>query len=141
MNLMQSLLRPMNTLICGYAVLRKSQQDNYKMPKNNPKPHIPRTPLPPEGPGGGEDGPPDNPERLLISLINLNIEALPGLQPGNPVTVRIDGLSLSAFTPMGTFLGEVGTDDLQQFIGKRIRRASVFFVSLSPAQCVIEVTT
>lgn len=116
------------------------------MPKNNPKPQLPRNPRPsnpnpPNGGGGisGGDVPPDGGQTILVSLVRTNKPALLGLQPGDPVSIRLVGVSLKVFTPIGTLIGEIGQSDAEQLGSKRIRRSHVFSVTTEPAQCIIEV--
>jgi|CXWL01.1.fsa_nt_gi hypothetical protein len=113
------------------------------MPKNNPKPQLPRNPRPsnPKPPKVGSGGnSPDGHQTVLVSLVQLNEAALSGLQAGEPVSIRAVGTSLQVFTPIGTYIGAIGASDSELLSGKRIRRARVCSVSLSPAQCIVEVT-
>ncbi len=116
------------------------------MPKNNPKPQLPRIPRPsdpktPKGGGGtgGGDCPPEGGQTILVSLIRMNESALPGLQSGDPVSLRPVGVSLQVFTPIGTLIRDTGQSDAELLAGKRVRRSQIFSATTKPAQCIIEV--
>lgn len=115
------------------------------MPKSNPRvgtvkrtTSTPTLPTPSGSAGGGE-GESNEKESLLISLTQLNTEALAGLAPGNPVSLRSEPSGLCAYTSMGSYVGKVPPADAASLSGKRIRRATIHSVQRSPALCIVEV--
>lgn len=75
---------------------------------------------------------------MLITLINLDTDVVPGLRAGAKVILTGEG-GTYAETPLGTRIGDVADQDAERLRGKVILAASIYRLGLDPPQVVLEV--